>query len=87
MILINKNNIISVSSTKIYNSCIKNINIQDITIHDNKIILLLAWLPNISSIDVSTNEMIIGFINERDNINLGFTGYEWIFDEYINNFR
>lgn len=86
MVLINNNHIISVSLAEFYNSCIKDIDLKDITMRDNKISMVCAWLPNIISIDVSTNEMIISFKDEKKEINFGFTGYEWKIDDYINDF-
>ena len=87
MILISDKNIVSVSMAKVYKNCIEDINIRDITINNNKIDIVRTWLPNISTIDVSTNEMIIKLKDENEEINLGFTGYEWIFNDYANSFK
>ena len=84
MVLVNNNHAISVSIAKVYENCIKNISMVDTFTHENKIDMLRVWLPNISMIDVSTNETIIRLKKEKEEINLGFTGYEWIFDDYIN---
>ena len=84
MILINKDNIMQISLATVYENCIKNISMIDAFTHENKIDIVRAWLPNISVIDVSENETIIRLKNEKEDINLGFTGYEWIFDDYIN---
>ena len=84
MVLINDNHAISVSLAKVYENCIKDIEVKDVIIHDNKIIMICAWLPRITVIDVSTNEMIIKLKDEKEEVKLGFTGYEWIFDDYIN---
>lgn len=86
MVLINNNHCVSVSLAKVYENCIKNIDMVDVVMHKNNIDIVRTWLPNISSIDVSTNEIIIRLKNEKEEINLGFTGYEWVFDDYINTF-
>lgn len=86
MVLINKNYVVSVSLAKVYENCIKDIDIRDIITYKNKIDIVRTWLPNISSIDVSTNETIIKLKDEKEEINLGFTGYEWIFEEYVDSF-
>lgn len=87
MVLINKDNVIGISLAEVYENCVKNISMIDTVTHENKIGILLVWLPNISIIDVSKNETIICLKDEKEEINLGFTGYEWIFDDYINNFH
>ena len=84
MVLINKNYAISISLAKVYENCIKNIKVRDIVNYNNEIDIVRTWLPNILSIDVSSNEIIIRLKDEKEEINLGFTGYEWIFDDYIN---
>ena len=84
MVLVNNNHAISVSIAKVYENCIKNISMIDTFTRENKIDILRAWLPNILMIDVSTNETIIRLKDEKEEINLGFTGYEWMFDDYIN---
>lgn len=81
MVLINKNYAVSVSLAKVYENCIK-----DNIVYENKINLVCVWLPNITSIDVSTDETIIRLKDEKDEINIGFTGYEWIFNDYIDSF-
>ena len=86
MVLINKKYAVSVSLTKVYEDCIKNIDMRDNITHKNNIMMIYMWLPNISTIDVSTDETIVRFKDEKDEINLGFTGYEWIFDEYVDRF-
>lgn len=86
MILINKNDIISISLAKVYENCIKDIDVMDVIKHKNNIDLVRTWLPSISTIDVSTDEMIIRLKDEREEINLGFTGYEWVFSDYIDTF-
>lgn len=86
MVLINERYAVSVSLAKVYENCIKNIDIRDIVTYKNKIDIVRTWLPSISSIDVSTNEMIIRLKDEKEEINLGFTGYEWIFNEYVDTF-
>lgn len=86
MVLINERYAVSVSLAKVYEKCIKDIDIRDIITYKNKIDIVRTWLPNISSIDVSTNEIIIRLKDEKEEINLGFTGYEWIFSEYVNTF-
>lgn len=78
MILCNNDNVICVSTTKVFNNCIKN------TVNETH--RLNTWLPNISMIDVRGNETVISLKDEKEEINLGFTGYEWIFDDYINSF-
>ena len=82
MILINKDNVIQVNMTRVYENCIKTM----ITEHVTESQILMMWLPNISVIDVSSNETIIRLKDEKEDINLGFTGYEWVFDDYINTF-
>lgn len=86
MVLINERYAVSVSLAKVYENCIKDIDIRDIVTYKNKIDIVRTWLPSISSIDVSTNEMIIRLKDEKEEINLGFTGYEWIFNEYVDTF-
>lgn len=86
MVLINKNYAVSVNLAKVYENCIANVNIKEVVMYNNEINILCMWLPSISSIDVSTNETIIRLKDEREEINLGFTGYEWIFDDYVNSF-
>lgn len=86
MVLINERYAVSVSLAKVYENCIKDIDIRDIVTYKNKIDIVRTWLPSISSIDVSTNEMIIRLKDEKEEVNLGFTGYEWIFNEYVNTF-
>lgn len=86
MVLINERYAVSVSLAKVYENCIKDIDIRDIITYKNKIDIVRTWLPNISSIDVSTNEIIIRLKDEKEEINLGFTGYEWIFSEYVDTF-
>lgn len=86
MVLINENHAVCVSFVKVYKNCIEDIDVMDIIRHKNNIDLVRTWLPNISSIDVSTNEMIIRFKDEKEEINLGFTGYEWVFSEYVDSF-
>lgn len=86
MVLINKNYAVSISLAKVYENCIKDIDIMDIIKHKNNIDLVRTWLPSISSIDVSEDEMIIRLKDEKEEINLGFTGYEWIFSEYVDRF-
>ena len=83
MVLINNKHAVSVSVAKVYENCIKNIDIRDIITYKNNIDTVRIWLPNISSIDVSTDETIIRLKDEKDDINLGFTGYEWIFSDYV----
>lgn len=86
MVLINERYAVSVSLAKVYENCIKDIDIRDIVTYKNKIDIVRTWLPSISSIDVSTNEMIIRLKDEKEEINLGFTGYEWMFSEYVDTF-
>ena len=86
MVLINKRYAVSVSLAKVYENCIKNIDVMDIIKHKNNIDLVRTWLPNIFSINVSEDEMIIRLKDEKEEINLGFTGYEWIFSEYVDTF-
>ena len=86
MILINNNNVVQVSLAKVYENCIKNISVIDTFTHENTIDIVRTWLPNIAVIDVSNNETIIRLKDEKEEINLGFTGYEWMFDDYINDF-
>lgn len=86
MVLINERYAVSVSLAKVYENCIKDIDIRDIVTYKNKIDIVRTWLPSISSIDVSTNEIIIRLKDEKEEINLGFTGYEWIFSEYVDTF-
>ena len=86
MVLINTKYAVSVSLAKVYENCIKNINIRDIVNYNNNINIVQTWLPSISSIDVSTNEIIIRLKDEKEEINLGFTGYEWIFSDYVDTF-
>lgn len=86
MVLINERYAVSVSLAKVYENCIKNIDIRDIITYKNKIDIVRTWLPNISSIDVSTNEIIIRLKDEKEEINLGFTGYEWMFSDYVDTF-
>ena len=86
MVLINERYAVSVSLAKVYENCIKDIDIRDIITYKNKIDIVRTWLPSISSIDVSTNEIIIRLKDEKEEINLGFTGYEWIFSEYVDTF-
>ena len=84
MVLINNNHAINVSATEIYNNCFKDVKVKDFIMYDNDIIVLYMWLPSIETIDVSTDETIIRLKDEKEEINLGFTGYEWVFDVYIN---
>lgn len=86
MVLINERYAVSVSLAKVYENCIKDIDIRDIVTYKNKIDIVRTWLPSISSIDVSTNEVIIRLKDEKEEINLGFTGYEWMFSEYVDTF-
>lgn len=83
MILINNDNVISVRIAKVYENCIKNY----ISGHVSEFQLIASWLPNISVMDVSHDETKIHFKDEKEEINLGFTGFEWIFDDYINTFH
>lgn len=86
MVLINKNYAVSISLAKVYENCIKDIDVIDIIRHKNNIDLVRTWLPNILSIDVSEDEMIIRLKDEKEEINLGFTGYEWVFSDYVDTF-
>ena len=85
MILSNKKYCVSVSIAKVYENCIKDID-TNIIAFKNNIDMIRSWLPNISSIDVSADEMIVGLEDETEEINLGFTGYEWIFSDYVDSF-
>lgn len=78
MVLINERYAVSVSLAKVYENCIKE--------HVTETHILRMWLPNISSIIVNDKETIIRFKDEKEEINLGFTGYEWIFNDYIDSF-
>lgn len=82
MILINNKNVISISVAKVYENCIKNYTDE----HMSTMNTLMSWLPNISTIDISNDETTIRFKDEKEEINLGFTGCEWIFNDYINTF-
>lgn len=86
MVLINNKHAVSVSIAKVYENCVKNIDIRDIITYKNNIDIVRTWLPNISSIDVSKDETIIRLKDEKEEINLGFTGYEWIFSDYVDSF-
>ena len=86
MVLINERYAVSVSLAKVYENCIKDIDIRDIITDKNKIDIVRTWLPYITLIDVSKNEMIISLKDEKERINLGFTGYEWIFSDYVDSF-
>ena len=83
MVLINKNHAVSISLAKVYENCIKDIDIMDIIRHKNNINFVINWLPYISLIDVSKDEMIIRLKDDKEDINFGFTGYEWVFSDYI----
>ena len=85
MVLSNKKYCVSVSVAQVYENCIKDIDTSVIAFKNN-IDMIRSWLPNISSIDVSTDEMIVGLKDENEEINLGFTGYEWLFSDYIDSF-
>jgi len=86
MVLFNKEHSVAVTTAQFYENCIKSIDVENVIRYTNNIILLLAWLPTILSIDISTDETVIRFKDEKDEINIGFTGYEWIFNDYINSF-
>ena len=86
MVLIYNKHAVSVSIAKVYENCVKNIDIRDIITYKNNIDIVRTWLPNISSIDVSKDETIIRLKDEKEEINLGFTGYEWIFSDYVDSF-
>jgi len=86
MVLINERYAVSVSIAKVYENCIKDIDVMDIIKHKNNIDLVRTWLPSISSIDVSKDETIVRLKDEKEEINLGFTGYEWVFSDYVDTF-
>ena len=78
MVLINDKNSVSVSISKVYKYCIEN----NISVDSE----LYTWLPSISVITINEKETIIKLKDEIEEINLGFTGVEWIINDYINSF-
>lgn len=78
MVLINEKYSVSVSIDKVYENCIKG--------HASVDGELYTWLPSIGVITVNDKETIIKFKNEDVEINLGFTGIEWVISDYVNSF-